>query len=206
MVASTPRPSGSTTSTCGLQLTPAPSPTHSLPTLLLDERLSDIIDTRPRADRWSSPGRPRNSPRCGKPPQPGPVVGIMSLKDPLTGVPVVRRLRTNEFYNRLTILVASLQFCALVMPAASTASLTTTSPTSPTSRRRSVFSSNVPLPSSCRRTTTSASWLTPRIRAESKAAVAACRAPAAGAFLNSLPRKPELKLDEISFRDAVCHH
>jgi hypothetical protein len=40
----------------------------------------------------------------------------------------------------------------------------------------------------------------------SKAAVAACGAPAAGAFLNSLPRKPELKLDEISFRDAVCHH
>ena len=46
----------------------------------------------------------------------------------------------------------------------------------------------------------------PRIRAESKAAVAACGAPAAGAFLNSLPRKPELKLDETSFRDAVCHH
>ncbi len=38
----------------------------------------------------------------------------------------------------------------------------------------------------------------PRIRAESKAAVAACGAPAAGAFLNSLPRKPELKLDETS--------
>ena len=46
----------------------------------------------------------------------------------------------------------------------------------------------------------------PRIRAESKAAVAACGAPAAGAFLSSLPRKPELKLDETSFRDAVCHH
>ncbi len=37
----------------------------------------------------------------------------------------------------------------------------------------------------------------PRIRTESKAAVAACGAPAAGAFLSSLPRKPELKLDEI---------
>jgi hypothetical protein len=46
----------------------------------------------------------------------------------------------------------------------------------------------------------------PRIRAESKAAVTVCGAPAAGAFLNSLPRKPELKLDEISFRDAVCNH
>ena len=40
----------------------------------------------------------------------------------------------------------------------------------------------------------------PRIRAESKAAVAACGAPAAGAFkfLSTLPRKPELKLDETS--------
>jgi hypothetical protein len=27
----------------------------------------------------------------------------------------------------------------------------------------------------------------------------------AGTFLNALPSKPELRLDEVSFRDAVCH-
>jgi hypothetical protein len=37
----------------------------------------------------------------------------------------------------------------------------------------------------------------PRIRAESKAAVAACGAPAAGTFLNALPRKPA----ELTRRD-----
>ena len=54
----------------------------------------------------------------------------------------------------------------------------------------------------------------PRIRAaESKAAVtvaaSGCGAPAAGTgtFLSALPqaRKPELRLDEIGFRDAACH-
>ena len=44
----------------------------------------------------------------------------------------------------------------------------------------------------------------PRIR-ESKAAVAACGAPAAGTFLSTLPRNHELRLGDISFKDAVCH-
>ncbi len=43
----------------------------------------------------------------------------------------------------------------------------------------------------------------PRIRAESKAAVAAYGALAAGAFLNSLPRKPELKLDAVRVRGVL---
>jgi hypothetical protein len=93
------------------------------------------------------------------------------------------------------------------MSAASTASLTTTSPTS--------IANLAKIPGlQLQRALTfvvqeynyECLMADPRIRAESKAAVAACGAPAAGAFLSSLPRKPELKLDETSFRDAVCHH
>ena len=60
----------------------------TLSTLLLDEHLSDIIDT---PANWSTSRLPslRETAAAWS--------RIMSLKDPLTGVPVVMRLRTNEF-------------------------------------------------------------------------------------------------------------
>ena len=66
----------------------------TLPTLLLqvDERLSDIIDT---PDRWSTSQLSSLRQAAAAWSQ------IMSLKDPLTGVPIVKRLRTNEFYKSI---------------------------------------------------------------------------------------------------------
>ena len=64
----------------------------TLPTLLRDERLSNIIDT---PARWSTSQLPslRQAAAAWS--------RIMSLKDPLTGVPIVKRLRTNEFYKSI---------------------------------------------------------------------------------------------------------
>ena len=66
----------------------------TLPTLLLDERLSDIIDSDTPA-RWSTSQLPslRQAAAAWS--------RIMSLNDPSTGVPIVKRLRTNEFYKSI---------------------------------------------------------------------------------------------------------
>jgi hypothetical protein len=70
----------------------------TLPTLLRDERLSNIIDT---PARWSTSQLPslRQAAAAWS--------RIMSFKDPLTGVPIVKRLRTNEFYKSIFAVLCS---------------------------------------------------------------------------------------------------
>ena len=115
----------------------------TLPTLLRDERLSNIIDT---PARWSTSQLPslRQAAAAWS--------RIMSLKDPLTGDhPIVKRLRTNDFYKSIFAVLCT-------GDAGSIDSLTDDDfpNIANLARRRPVFSSNVPLPSSCRST----SWLT----------------------------------------------
>ena len=163
----------------------------TLPTLLLDEQLSDIIDT---PAQWSTSRLPslREAAAAWS--------RIMSLKDPLTGVPIVKRLRTNEFYKSI--------FAALCSgDASSSDSLTDDDfPNIANLAKTSGLQLQRAFAFVVQEYNYECLMADPTIRAESKAAVAACGAPAAGAFLNTLPRKPELRLDEISFRDAVCHH
>ena len=163
----------------------------TLPTLLLDEHLSDIIDT---PDRWSTSQLSSLRQAAAAWSQ------IMSLKDPLTGVPIVKRLRTNEFYKSIFAVLCT-------GDAGSIDSLTDDDfPNIANLAKISGLQLQRALTFVVQEYNYECFMADPRIRAESKAAVAACGAPAAGAFLSSLPRKPELKLDETSFRDAVCHH
>jgi hypothetical protein len=137
----------------------------TLPTLLLGGHLSDIIDAPANWSTLRLPSLRQAAAAWSR---------IISLKDPFTGVPIVMRLRSNDFHKKI--------FAALCAGDVSNVESLSDDdfPNIDNLVKVSSLQFQRALAFVVQEYNYKCCMAEPRIRAESKAAVAACAAPAAG--------------------------